>query len=88
MPDKEAYGPDEIVEAIEDYLRVRPQAADTLEGIARWWLSGNLQNASLDQIQQAVDELCRRGVLKATQRSGQVIYQSAAASGDNGSSKR
>ena len=86
MPDKEADGPGGIVEAIEDYLRVRPQAADTLEGIARWWLSGNLQNASLDQIQHAVDELCRRGVLQATQRSGQVIYQSAATSGDNGSS--
>ena len=86
MPDKQAPGSDVIAEAIEDYLRVRPQAADTLEGIARWWLYGDLQNAPLEQIQQAVDALCRRRVLEATHRSGQLIYQSAAAGGNDGSS--
>ena len=88
MPDKDADRADAIADAIEDYLRARPQAADTLEGIAQWWLSGDLQNASLERIQQAVDELCRKGVLEATQRSGQVIYQSAATGGNNGSSGR
>ena len=79
MPDRDVDQYDLIVKAIEDYLSVRPHAADTIEGIARWWLSGDLQNASFEQIQHAVDKLCRRGVLHATQRSEQVIYQSTAA---------
>jgi hypothetical protein len=87
MPEKEAGCSNAITEAIEDYLRIRPQAADTLEGIACWWLSGELQNSPFSLIQHAVDELCRRGVLHATRRSGKVIYQSAALVGSKGSSE-
>jgi hypothetical protein len=86
MLERGAGNSDAIAEAIENYLRVRPQAADTVEGIARWWLCGDLHHASLELIQHAVDGLCRRGVLQATLRSGQMIYQAATASGGNGSS--
>jgi hypothetical protein len=86
MPAKQAKGADAIAKAIEAYLRVRPQAADTLDGIARWWLSGELQNAPLDEVQLAVDALRQKGMLRATQRSGQILYSVNADFSDNGAS--
>lgn len=88
MPDQQSEGSDAIAKAIEAYLRVRPHAADTLEGIARWWLSGELQNAPVEELQRAVEKLCQQGLLHATQRSGQILYCAAGKVGENGTSRR
>lgn len=73
-----------IAEAIEAYLRSRPQAADSVEGIARWWLTGELLNAPYEEVEAVVLELCRRNVLQAeTQWSGAVIYRAARSAYDS-----
>jgi hypothetical protein len=57
-------GFDEAAQAAADrirrYLDDFPQAADTAEGIARWWLSGVPEPI----VQAALDDLVKRGVMK------------------------
>ena len=64
-----------IAEAIEGYLAQHPDAGDSLEGIAGWWLSADLQGASPLCVQRALDSLVDAGVVKATElEAGVVIY--------------
>jgi hypothetical protein len=57
-------GFDEAVQAaadrIQQYLRDFPEAADTADGIAGWWLRGVPEPI----VQAALDDLVRRGVMK------------------------
>lgn len=55
---------EEIAAAIQSYLRAYPQAMDTLEGIAGWWL--RLQQLRADPITLArvLQQLVERGVLE------------------------
>jgi hypothetical protein len=52
----------EIARELERYVHAHPAAADTVGGIARWWLAGPMQ-PPLQQVETALDELLRRGVL-------------------------
>jgi hypothetical protein len=61
--------------AIRRYLCDYPMAADTLEGIARWWLSGNSANVLLTDVERAMEQLVTQGeVVRQTLRDGTVIY--------------
>lgn len=65
-----------VAAAIRRYLRDHPNAADTLEGIALWWLSGNAGNERLANVQRAIEQLVNRGeVVRQTLRDGTVIYE-------------
>jgi hypothetical protein len=65
-----------VAAAIRRYLRDHPNAADTVEGIARWWLSGNAGNTRLANVQRAIEQLVNRGeVARRTLRDGTVIYE-------------
>ncbi|KPJ93153.1 MAG: hypothetical protein AMJ53_07975 [Gammaproteobacteria bacterium SG8_11] len=59
---------------ILDYLQQRPTAADTLEGIAYWWLMQQRLSENLAFVEQAVDELVEKGYLTAqeSKTSGKV----------------
>jgi hypothetical protein len=62
--------------AIRRYLRDHPHAADTLEGIASWWLSGNAGNERLTNVQRAIEQLVSQGeVVRQVLRDGTVIYE-------------
>jgi hypothetical protein len=50
----------EARERIQQYIEAHPEAADTAEGIATWWLSGLPAPA----VQAALDDLVRRGVMQ------------------------
>ena len=77
MPRGRAIGWRTIAEALEAYLRSRPHAADSLDGIARWWLTGELQNAPREVVEEAVESLCKRGLLRAERHeSGVTLYRS------------
>ncbi len=67
-----------IADQIERYLAGRPDAADTLEGISRWWLTRlRLEEASGD-VQRALDQLVRRKVVVVTKLpDGNALYGSA-----------
>lgn len=55
---------EEIAAAIDRYLDAHPGAADTPAGIARWWLSGDVGFASIEQIEHALELLVNRGLLR------------------------
>ena len=71
--------PDAVVEQIardvEGYLARHPGAADTAEGIARWWLVQSQVEAQLPRIESALDLLVSRGVLKRRRLpDGNCVY--------------
>lgn len=55
--------PDAVVLALLHYLACHPQAADTLPGVARWWV-GDDGRYSLEQVRSALDRLVDGGELR------------------------
>lgn len=53
-----------MVREIEGYLAAHPQASDSLEGVAGWWLRGQDHDASIETVRTALNELVRRGVVE------------------------
>lgn len=48
------------------YLRRHPGAADTVEGIAEWWVAKQRLEDTLERVQAAVERLVADGVLEPT----------------------
>jgi hypothetical protein len=72
----EASSAEAIAREIGRYLIANPEAADTLEGVALWWLSGNVSEAFLAEVHEAMTRLINAG--RATRRTmvdGTVIYE-------------
>lgn len=65
----------DIAQAIGRYLAKHPHAADSLEGIRRWWLMRQRYEESAQQVQEALEQLLREGVItKRILSDGQVLY--------------
>jgi hypothetical protein len=61
---------------ISRYLNEHPNAADTLDGVAVWWLSGNTSEEYLVTVQCAINRLMADGAI--TRRlliDGTIIYE-------------
>jgi len=56
------------------YLQSRPDAADSLEGIAQWWLLRVWSEYQLAAVERAVSLLLARGLVHETRRTGQAPY--------------
>ena len=69
---------DNLVRVLESYIASRPSAADTLEGIARWWIGGENQ-PSLSRVEAALELLMQRAVVtRFPLPDGRFVYQRAA----------
>ena len=67
----------EIVRALRHYIDERPDAADSIDGIHRWWLPPELRDESPTLVETAVARLVDEGVLRrVVQEDGRVIYSS------------
>ncbi|MCU0968211.1 MAG: hypothetical protein MUF03_05185 [Rubrivivax sp.] len=55
---------DVVAEAIRDYLARHPNAADTVEGIQRWWLLGALGEVPPALVEQALERLEGDGAVR------------------------
>jgi len=67
-----------IADQVRAYLGAHPQATDTLEGIAGWWLSPPQGDADLETVQRAVDLLVvRQEMIRILSVDGQVFYSRA-----------
>ncbi len=65
-----------VAASIRRYLLDHPNAADTLEGVAQWWLSGDADHERLSTVQRAIEQLVDRGEMaRQTLRDGTVIYE-------------
>jgi len=61
---------------ILDYLKRNPGAGDTLEGIARWWLSQARIEVSVEQVRKALEELIDRGIIKTELlKDGSILFK-------------
>lgn len=49
---------------ILNYLLRNPDAGDTLEGIARWWLEGEKVDYVVQKVSDALDSLLKRGLIE------------------------
>ena len=64
-----------IEDQILAYLDQNPDASDTLEGIAEWWLPGAFRPISIDQVRQALEALVTAGLLSTlVDSSGRAHY--------------
>jgi hypothetical protein len=64
-----------LEQRITDYLRQHPQAGDTLEGIARWWLLRQQVHDSLRSVERALEGLKLEGLVKERRTpGGQRLY--------------
>ncbi len=70
---------DAIVQAVLAYLARHPQAADSVDGVARWWV-GDDGRLGLPLVQQALDRLVTAGELRRQRLAdGSVLYARAGA---------
>jgi hypothetical protein len=66
---------DEIAEDVLSYFLRNPQAADNLEGIARWRLLSEAIHRTVEQTSQVLEWLVSQGVLlKVTAGSSEPVY--------------
>jgi hypothetical protein len=68
-----------VTTAILRYLVAHPDAKDTVDGIARWWLAPRADRGghqwNRDVVQEAIDELVARGwVVKRETTPSHVVY--------------
>jgi hypothetical protein len=55
---------EQVAEWICSYLRDHPKAADTAEGIQRWWLAPNFGEVTLITVKQALEKLESEGEMQ------------------------
>ena len=53
-----------VAELIRRYLTQHPRAADTAQGIQRWWLAPTYGEVSLRSVEEALTELEGEGVVR------------------------
>lgn len=69
-----------VANAIAEYLRQNPAAADTADGIRSWWLPEYLRSVPLATVVEALDALEARGLVDQALHAGaDVIYTVKAA---------
>lgn len=74
----------EIIDAIMRYLASHPNAADTVEGIAKWWLpnrtsagtSGSM-GADLELVEAALNRLQMQGLVRRQSNTDRHVLYSA-----------
>jgi hypothetical protein len=63
-----------VARSILGYLHAHPQAADSADGVARWWVDASL-GATLPVVQAALADLVRRGLLRQVRLpDGSTLY--------------
>lgn len=69
-----------VVAAVVAHLQAHPLAADSAAGVARWWVGAELVGVSLEDVEAALEQLVRSGVLRRLWLvDGTALYSQAAA---------
>ena len=70
-----AHSRSRVVGEILRYLMEHPDAKDTVDGIARWWIRPQGEGWQRHVVQDAIDELVARGfVVRRETTSSHVVY--------------
>jgi hypothetical protein len=70
---------EEAAGAIRDYLRARPEAADTAEGIAHWWVYPVTGEKDLEVVMAALALLEASGEIEPWQLGRRFLYRAGPA---------
>lgn len=65
-----------IADRIARYLEQHPEAADSTEGIQRWWLGPDTPAERIDYIERALTRLEANGRVRKSVVGGKAIYRS------------
>lgn len=63
-----------MARAILHYLQVHPDAKDTLDGIAQWWLLKEWTERKYQQIEASIAQLVAEGLVVERRRPGLPPY--------------
>ncbi len=68
---------DSVAKEIEHYLESHPQASDSLEGIATWWISKQRIRNELEVVRAALEQLTHAGIVSAEHAGNkrEPVYQ-------------
>jgi hypothetical protein len=70
--------PSALAQGILHYLREHPEAADSLEGIASWWLPPSTYFVTMETVQMALDQMVAENqIARIDLADGRTLYQSA-----------
>jgi len=73
-----------IAHDVQAYLQNHPHAADTLEGVVKWWLTRQRYDQAEAQVSRALELLEQRGLIaRATTTDGRPVFSSADTAGKN-----
>jgi hypothetical protein len=77
----------DLVRTILDYLDSHPQAADSVEGVARWWLGSCAGQFTLTEVERALTQLadCKR-LRQETLADATTLYSKNVSNASEGAS--
>ena len=64
-----------LEEAVLGYLREHPDAMDSLEAVAEWWVMRRVVRVEVEAVQRVLQRLTRAGVLEVVIAGGQPCYR-------------
>jgi len=72
---KKIVSDDEIAQRILDYLEKHPDAGDTLEGTATWWVMQQQVYESVELVRRSLERLKADGLIQECRNlDGRIIY--------------
>ncbi len=80
--DDERRREEEMANAIVEYLAKHPQASDTLEGVAEWWIMRQQVRAEVNRLKKVLHRLKESGVLEEIGEDDNPRYRLKAREGD------
>ncbi|MFZ6641888.1 hypothetical protein ACO0LL_19345 [Undibacterium sp. TC4M20W] len=63
-----------IMKSIRQYLQMRPDSADTVEGIARFWIDWQGEPLQISMVSQALENMRNAGELESRNVGGRTIW--------------
>jgi hypothetical protein len=66
LPPRDISAVDDLTMLVMGYLREHPHAADTLSGIAEWWVVRQQIRVDLENLERALTGLVEKGVLEVS----------------------
>ena len=73
-PAEESQREEELARCLLDYLEEHPQATDTLEGIAEWWVMREQVRVDVRMLERVLRRLTEQGFLEETHAGSQVRF--------------
>jgi len=64
----------DLADAVMEYVTEHPQAMDTIEGIAEWWIMRRQVRVNVEALQRALNQLTEKGLLESTKSGESIRY--------------